>query len=170
MLPFGTLFAHSLWYGLVLSALLSALIIGTLAWRPMIWLDDAPAEVRAAVGPMSDQDRRAKRWTGVAFFVIIAGVCGAAMVALARLGGGAVTIIDAALSFFIIFLTFNLVDLILLDWLVVEAWRPGFIRFPGATQAMSFGGYAYHFRGFLIGIGFCFAGSLLFATIAVIIW
>uniref|UniRef100_UPI0035B22EF1 hypothetical protein n=1 Tax=Promineifilum sp. TaxID=2664178 RepID=UPI0035B22EF1 len=118
MLPLASLLDHSLFYGAILSVLMSALILGTLYLRPMAWAGDAPPDVRAAAGPLSDDDRRFKRVAGVVMLVILVGVFGAALAALARLGGGTVTFLDAAVSTFLIFTVFNLVDLLLIDWLL----------------------------------------------------
>ena len=57
MLPISTILSHSLLYGAVLSALLSAFIVATLLFRPMIWINDAPPDLRAAAGPMSAAGR-----------------------------------------------------------------------------------------------------------------
>ncbi|RIK15001.1 MAG: hypothetical protein DCC51_15195, partial [Anaerolineae bacterium] len=61
MIPLDLLLQHSLFYGVVLSVAMTALILVTLYGWPMIWVGDAPPEVRAAAPPMSDADRRAKR-------------------------------------------------------------------------------------------------------------
>ena len=170
MLPFNILFQHSLFYGAILSALLTALIVGTLYWRPMMWIGDAPKEVQAAAPPPSESDHRAKKLAGVLLFAIIAVVFGASVLGLRRLAGGELGFADAFVSTFIVFMTFNLVDLVLIDWLLVETWRPRFISFPGAEGMNLFGGYAYHFRGFLIGTAvYCLLGSLIIAAIASLI-
>ena len=46
MLPITAILSHSLLYGAILSLLLSALIVATLLRRPMIWINDAPPELR----------------------------------------------------------------------------------------------------------------------------
>lgn len=104
------------------------------------------------------------------FFAALFGVVVAALLALRRLAG-ALTFADAAVSTFIILMTFNLVDLLLLDWLLVETIRPGFITFPGVTGATAnpFGGYAYHFRGFFIGTGLSLAAAIVLAAVAVVV-
>jgi hypothetical protein len=158
---------HGLLYGAILSVLLSVLIVGSLYWRPMIWIGDAPKEVRAVAPPPTSADRRAKSILGVAFIAVLLGVIAKALLALRNLSGGALTFSDAFLVTFIIFETFNLVDLLIIDWLIVEWWRPSFITFPGAEGMNFFGGYGYHFRGFLIGTVMVLLGSLGVAGVAV---
>lgn len=170
MLPLSTLLAHSLLYGALFSALMTALILGTLAWRPMIWIGDAPADVQAAVGPMSAADRRARRLAGVVMLVIVGGVFAAALARLAALSGGALTFADAAVSTFLIYMTFNVVDLLLIDWLLLLAIRPRFMFFPGTENLAGNQDYAYHFRAFLKGTLLGVALSLLIAAVAVLVW
>lgn len=169
LLPLNTLLQHSFFYGMILSVILFALIAGTLYWRPMIWIGDAPPEAQAVAPPMSQGDRRVKRIVGIAAFVLLFGVLGAALVALRRLGGGQLAFGDAALSTFLIFMTFNLVDLLLIDWLLIVTLRPSFVMLPGTEQPMSYGDYGYHFRGFLKGTAGGVALSLVVAAVAVAI-
>jgi hypothetical protein len=158
---------HGLLYGAILSVLLSVLIVGSLYWRPMIWIGDAPKEVRAVAPPPTAADRRAKLILGVVFIAVLLGVIAKALLGLRNLSSGALTFSDAFLVTFIIFETFNLVDLLIIDWLIVEWWRPSFITFPGAEGMNFFGGYVYHFRGFLIGTVMVLLGSLGVAGVAV---
>lgn len=102
------------------------------------------------------------------FFAALFGVVVAALLALRRLAG-ALTFADAAVSTFIILMTFNLVDLLLLDWLLVETIRPGFIAIPGVDVPTMYGGYAHHFRGFLIGTGLSLAAAIVLAAVAVVV-
>jgi len=170
MLPFAALLSHSLFYGAILSVLTTALILVTLYLRPMAWAGDAPPDVRAAAGPLSDEDRRFKRVAGVVMLVILIGVFGAALAALARLGGEAVGFIDAAVSTFLIFMVFNLVDLLLIDWLLVVAVRPRFVLIPGTESLAGYGDYGYHFRAFLKGTVGGVLLALLVAAIGVAIY
>lgn len=169
MLPLNDLLAHSLYYGALLSALLSVLIIGSLYYRPMIWIDDAPAVIQAAALPMSAGDRRAKQLTGALFFAIMFGVAAVSLWQLRELSGGTLAYVEAALSLFIIFETFNLVDLLILDWLLIEWWQPAWLAIPGAEGLRFTRGYAHHFHGFLIGTALSAVFGLLLGAVAVVL-
>lgn len=171
MLPLSTLLQHSLFYGALLSAAMTAFILTTLYWRPMMWIGDAPAEVQAAAPPPSAADRRIKRVAGGLVFVVLLAILAVSLAALRRLAGGALSFADVAVSTFLIFMTFNLVDLLLIDWLVVETLRPGFITFPGVAGANLnlTGGYAYHFRAFLKGTMYGMVVSLVVAAVVVLV-
>lgn len=169
MLALNTLIQHSLLYGLILSAVMTALIVGTLYWRPMIWIGDAPADVQAAAPPMSATDRRVKRAAGGLVFGLLFGILAVALIGLRELAGGTLTFFDGALSSFIIFMTFNLIDLVIIDWVVVEWWRPSFIAIPGMETVTTTAGYGYHFRAFLKGTAGGVILSLVVATAAVVV-
>ena len=67
---------------------------------------------------------------------------------------------------FVAAFTFNLIDLLILDWLVFVTWRPRVIVLPGTEGLAGYGDYGFHFRGFLKGLVFCFAAGLLTALSA----
>ena len=66
------------------------------------------------------------------------------------------------------FLFFNLFDLLVIDWFVLLVLRPRFLlrlSAPGLSYEEIVGGYGYHFRGFVIGIGFVTVGGLAAAVL-----
>ena len=168
MLPINELLQHSLLYGAILSLLLSVLIIASLYLRPMVWIKDATPEVQAVAPPLTEGDRRAKAVVAVLFFAILIGTMVVGLITLRNLAGGSLTFIEAFLATFIILQTFNLVDLLILDWLIVEYWRPSFITFPGAEGLDLFAGYTHHFVGFLKGTAMGLAAGLVVGVIVVV--
>lgn len=161
MLPLSLLLQHSLLYGGILSLIMSVVIFGSLYLRPQIWVDDAPAAVRAALGPMSSRDRQLKRWLGIPTLLAVVGLLLHAILRLVTLSNGHPTFVDVALTTFLIIQVFNLVDLLLIDWLVVETIQPGFILIPGAEHLRGMRDYGFHFRAFLKGL----LGSLIASVI-----
>ena len=170
MLPISTILSHSLLYGAVLSLLLSAFIVVTLLVRPMIWLNDAPPEIRAAAGPIGPADLRLQRWGGVAFIGLLIVVPFVALAGLRGPAGGSLTFGQAALSAFVVLMTFNTVDLLLLDWLLVERLLPRRIAVPGAPGMPFTRGDAHHFRGFLIGTGLSLVAAVVMGGVAALLW
>lgn len=161
MIPFDLLLQHSLYYGAALSILMSAVIFMTLYFCPQIWVDDAPADIRRAVGPMSSSGRRIKRLVGIPTLFGVAALLVYSIVQLIGLGNGSVAFSDVALSVFLIVQVFNLVDLIIIDWLFVVFIRPSFLVVPGTEMLQGYQAYAFHFRGFLKGV----AGSLVASVV-----
>lgn len=170
MLSLSTILFHSLLYGALLSLLLSALIVVTLLYRPMIWINDAPPEVRAAAGPISAADRRRQRLAGAALLTLLVVFPVLALATLRPPAGGSLTFGQAALSAFVVLMTFNTVDLVLLDWLLVERLLPGRIAFPGAPGLRFTRGDAHHFRGFLIGTGLSLVAAVVMGGVAALLW
>ena len=50
-----------------------------------------------------------------------------------------------------LFFLFNLVDLLILDWLIVCRFTPRWLIIPGTEQVVMPKEYLYHFKGFLMG-------------------
>lgn len=87
------------------------------------------------------------------------------IVRLIGIGNSQVSFLDVALSIFLITQFFNFVDLLLIDWLVVETIQPSFLRFPGTEHLAGYWGYGFHFRGFLKGVLGSLIASLVIAGI-----
>jgi small-conductance mechanosensitive channel len=158
------IFLHALFYGLVLSFGLSSLILLTLYINPEMWLHDAPSAVQAQVGPMSARARRQRAFWSVPFFLLLFGVLA---LSIMRLGAvvGALTFTAVFVNVVVVLMTFNLVDLIIIDWLIVAYWRPQFIMLPGVNPDMwAENEYLFHFKGFLKGsVGIIIASPILAA-------
>ena len=50
-----------------------------------------------------------------------------------------------------LFFLFDLVDLLILDWLIVCSFAPRWLTIPGTEQIAMPKEYLYHFKGFLVG-------------------
>lgn len=162
----ATFFYHSFFYGAMLSTALSILILGSLYINPEIWLQDAPHEVQEKHGPMSAQAKRQRVWLVVAFAVAIIGVVGVSLYLLPAVIGGPLTFLTVFAHLWIIFMLFNLVDLLLIDWLIVEIVRPSFITQSPLGQLMAERNYRFHFQGFLKGsVGILLVSLLLTGVI-----
>ena len=170
MLPITTILSHSPLYGAILSALLSAFIVAPLLFRPMIWINDAPPDLRAAAGPMSAADHRFQRVSGAVFILLLVALAVMNLVGLRALAGGALTFWQAALSVFVVVMTFNTVDLLLLDWLLVERLLAERIVLPNAPGVRFTTGDAYHFRGFLIGTGLSLVAAVVIGGVVALVW
>lgn len=158
--------SHSLVYGAILSAVLTILILGSLYINPEMWLQDAPRDVQEKHGPMSAQAKRQRAWLAVAFAVAIIGVVGVSIYQLPAVLGGPLTFVTVFTHLWIMFTLFNVVDLLLIDWLIVEFIRPTFIVQSGLGQLMGERNYWYHFQGFLKGsVGILIASLLLAGVI-----
>jgi hypothetical protein len=59
---------------------------------------------------------------------------------------------------------FNLVDWLILDWLIFCTITPGLAVVPGTAGMAGYKNYAMHFRGFVVGSVFSIVLGLLIAT------
>jgi hypothetical protein len=64
---------------------------------------------------------------------------------------------------FLLLLVFNIVDLIVLDWLVFCTWTPSFLIIPGSEGSEAYKDYFYHFKASIIGTILSVVGGLLIA-------
>jgi hypothetical protein len=147
--------------GLILSALLSTLVVVTLRWNAESRLGDYPPDIRKAFGPMSAEARRVKLVGGLAFLVIVAGVLVRGLVELSHTSGGELAFLDAFVYTFIVGQVFNLIDLLVLDWLWFVTFSPAFIILPGTEGMAGYKDYGFHFRAFLVGL----VGGAVFSAV-----
>src|SRR5690606_22666383 len=64
-------------------------------------------------------------------------------------------------------LTFNVYDLLVLDFLVFSTWRPRWIVLAGTEGMAGYGDYRFHVAGFFRGLALSLVGGLLVAVGAV---
>lgn len=161
------LLQHSLVYGGVLSLLLSIVVMGSNYWNAEMWLGDYPADIQEQFGPMSEKAKRQRTPVGMLFFAIIVGTLVFSILGLLELSGGTLSFLDVFISTFVVVSVFNIVDLLIIDWLILVIIRPDFSVLPGTEGAAGYSDYGFHFRGFLVGIVFSLVASLITAGITV---
>jgi len=164
MPPWQLLLNNALLYGLALSLVLGAIMAISLVLAPDMWVGDYPPDIRAKVGPMSPRGARLRPFIAIPFFIAILVI---PVLALSSLAGrvGSVPFTAALASSFIVFLTFNLFDLLIADWLIFCTLRPSRIILPGTEGMAGYRDYRFHFIGFLKGLGFCLVGGLVVAAV-----
>jgi hypothetical protein len=155
----------------VLCAALGAVIVGSLAYNPRLWLQDAPPRARALAPPLSTSERRIRLLVAGLFVVTLVGVTAWSGQNLMARHGATLTFGTALAHFFGVFFLFNLFDLLVIDWLLLLVVRPAFLSrlsVPGLSYEETVGGFSYHLRAFLKGLGFVAAMSLMAAGAAVL--
>jgi hypothetical protein len=168
-MDFPTLLTHSLTYGAILSVLLIFTFLALFLISPASWVHDYPPDIKAAFGEMDARSRQWQRIAVIPTLLIMFGVPIWSVVRLADIGGPALTFWDVALSVFIVATTFNLVDLVILDWLVFVTWQPKRIVLPGTEGLAGYKDYGFHLKASLKGQVGIFVVSLVFAAVTVLI-
>ena len=160
---------HALEFGLILSAVLVALLLAVLRANPEIMLNDYPPDVKAKWGPITKSTKRQRAFVAAIFAVVIVGVVAWSLNAVRVLAAPDVTFGVALTHFAIMFGTFNVLDCFVLDWSLVY-WQPRFAILPGTEGMAGYKSYWFHFRGFLIGIPIVLLGSAIMAAFVSIIY
>jgi hypothetical protein len=159
------LFSTVIDYGVPCSLVLSTLILAMALRNPRFLLQDYPKDIQAAVPPKTPAERRASAyWATIFFLVLLAFPIAAALTTKASNGDFS----SIFLSTFGVAFLFNVVDWLILDWLIVCTITPRFVIIPGTKGMSGYKNYAMHFRGFLIGtifsifLGFIVAVALVY--------
>ena len=150
------------------SALFAALVLGSLAYEPMIWYSDYPAAMKEKAGP---QTLRGKRLGYLLIGPVLLVAVGSLVVSnlrLKRQNGGRLSFGAALANAYGLFTLVNLFDTVVLDYLLLTKVQPRFAVLPG-TEEMNMADYAppaLHAANFLkgCGVGLVAAGLVAFVT------
>ncbi len=154
--------------GSLLSVLASITILGILRFNPRLFLQDYPDVIQERVHPKTDQEKRLSLMVGIPFLILLLLVPFLSTLSLAKQVGE-----DKFFSLFInafgVTFLFNLVDLLVLDWLIFCLITPDFLVIPGTKGMQAYKDYRFHFRAFLIGTALSIVAGLGIAGIVLIL-
>ena len=162
------LLQHGLLYGAILSVLMSIAFIGTAYLNPEIWLSDYPPDIREKYGPMSERAIRQRKLMGIPVFLVLLGTMVFSIFRFTQLSGE-LTFFAAFILTFVMLMVFNLVDLLVLDWLIFVTIQPRIIVLPGTEGMEGYRDYGFHFRAFLKGVAGSLIAGLMVAGVVVVI-
>ena len=137
--------------GLILSACVSLFITITMWVNPRIWLHDYPKDIQAMVPPKSEREKRLSLLLGIPFLVFMFAYPFYSTLTFRNTTPGEISFVMLAINAFGVIFTFNLIDWLILDWLMFCTITPSFVVIPGSEGARGYKDYGFHFRGFLIG-------------------
>jgi hypothetical protein len=157
--------SHALLYGVLLSAVLFTLILGVVKINPEIMLNDYPPDIQAKYVPMSERTKRQRIPVAILVVAVMVGIVTLSFRGVRGDLQGDLLFLPAFLHLFVMFSLFNLLDWLVLDWLIVVTIRPGFMILPGTEGMAGYGDYGFHFRGFLIGTVITSVTSVLVAAV-----
>jgi hypothetical protein len=163
LLDWQLLFYDAVFYGLVLSLVLTILTVvsGTIALD--MFVDDYPPDIRQKYGPMSPRAARLRPYVAALLFITVLVVPIIGLFAL-QAEILAVPFLPALVFSVTTLLVFNIYDLIILDWLFFCTIQPRAMVLPGTEGMAGYRDYRFHFLGFLKGLGFSAVGGLLIAV------
>ncbi len=153
--------------GAVLAGLATLVILLSLRANPRIWLSDFPPDIRNAVPPKTGAEKRQSLWWGLPLFAILLGGPVVSCLLLERR-------LTAPASFGMLFVhayavasIFNVIDLLVIDWLVICAFTPRWLVIAGTEGMAGYTDYRHHFRGFLVG---CLASAVFALPAAALVY
>ncbi|MCI0765086.1 nitroreductase [Bacillus sp. TL12] len=150
--------------GAIMSIILSIMILGLLYYNPRLWLNDYPKDIQKAVLPKTIDEKRQTLYFGIVYNVILFGTPLISTFLLNQ--HEKLLFINAFLHSFGILMIFNLVDLLIIDWLIFCWITPRFVVIPSTEGMKGYKNYRMHLRGAMIGTPFLIIASLFIAGIA----
>ena len=146
------------------------LILVVVRINPEIMLKDYPPDIQAKYGPMSERTKRQRAPVAVVVIVVMLAIGTLSFRGVGANSGGDISFLEAFLHLFVMFSAFNLLDWLVLDWLIAVTIRPGFMILPGTEGLAGYEDYGFHFRGFLIGIVITSVTSILVAAVVAVLF
>ena len=132
----GFVIRESLAIGAVLSTVLAILIVVSLMINKEMWLQDYPPDVKAKWGPISEKAKRQRFVFAICLFGVLIGAMAYDVIRLEVVLGTPPSFLMIFASIVIVFSLFNLVDAIIIDWLILLVLWPGLGVLPG-TEGMA---------------------------------
>ena len=151
--------------GGVMSALLGAIVMASLAYDAEMWHQDYPPDIQERAGPMSERAKRERLVVAVPLFAILFGAPLRSNLKLKRERGGELSFAAAAANAYAVWLVFNLFDLLVLDYLILIGLNPRFAVLAGTEGMPSYRDIRHLFLGFLKGMVVGLIPSLLIALL-----
>jgi len=153
---------HALFYNLVV---IGYLVILMMSVSPRIWgYSDYSEEIKDKVPKQTKKEKRLAILVTVPWMVFTLGFPILSTYLLKGKLGGEISYWTAFLNIFVMASIANLVDLVVLDWLVVSTITPTFVMIPG-TEKADYEDFTFHYKAQGIGSIVIFALCFIFAFI-----
>jgi hypothetical protein len=129
--------------------------------NPRYMMQDYPPQITAHIPPQTKAEKKASLIYGFPFLFILAGF----PLVLGLIGKFSLqqSFLQIGLQIFALVFSFNLLDLLILDWLVFCTLTPPFMVLPGTEGNPGYKNYHFHFIAFLKGSLFSVIASVCFA-------
>ena len=138
-------------YGLLWSVLWIIYVYIIVKVFPWEMLHDYPKDIQEAstlAEPDDKQKKNAKIFSIVGAVVLFVSIF---LFGLIQFKGSRTGFISVLLFMFIVVIMWNIVDLLIMDWIVVCTITPKWVVIEGTKGCAGYKDYWFHFKGFLIG-------------------
>jgi hypothetical protein len=153
--------------GAILSFLASLWLILALWVNSRIFLHDYPAAIQEKVPKKNRAEKSLTYVFGIPFMLLL--LLGPFFSTLALKAHRETEFLILWLNAAGVVLVFNVVDWLILDWLIFCTLTPRFIIIPGSEGMVEYKDYRFHFYGFLKGTLFSIFSGLIIAGIVFVI-
>ena len=136
--------------------------------NPRYMMQDYPPEITADILAQTSEEKRAGMKYGLPFLLTLAVF--PLLVGLVFKFLGPASFVEIWLRIFILMFSFNLVDLVILDWLIFCSLTPSFMVLPGTEGHPGYKNYRFHFIGFLKGTLIVLVASLLISGLTEVVF
>ena len=133
--------------GLLLTVIFSVVVVGTIVWKPRLWMHDFPADIQALMPPKTELEKRQTIMMAIPFFILLFGGLGLTAVRYGTVNG----FFAMVLHIYLVWQIVNVFDLVIIDWcgmMLIDPLNPPFANTEGAKGYRDFG---FHFFGFIKG-------------------
>jgi len=132
----GLVIRESLAIGMMLSTVVTMMIVVSFIINKEMWLQDYPPDVKAKWGPISEKAKRQHLVFAILLFGMMIGTMAYDVIRLKLLLGAPPSSLAIFASIVIVFALFNIIDAVIIDWLILLVIWPGLIVLPG-TEGMA---------------------------------
>lgn len=130
----GSVTRESLAIGILLSAVETIMTVVSFLINKEMCLDKYSPEVKAKWGPISGKARRQHFLFAFFFFGMLISALAYDVIRLERLSAAPPSFLAIFTSIVIVLSLFNLVDAVIIDWLILQVLWPGLARLPGTED------------------------------------
>lgn len=127
----------------VTSILFVVIVLVSLTYNPRLWIQDFPKEMQAEMAPLSRGERVARVLVAVLLLVVVIGIPLLSVLRLKSMQGG-ITFLEGFLHIWFIFMSVNVVDLVIIDWAIGVWWGPEFLSTPEIDPLRQYNTYRFH--------------------------
>lgn len=137
----------------VTCSLFVVIVLGSLAYNPRLWIQDFPKEMQAEMAPLSRGERLGR---GLVAILLVGLVIGMPLLSVLRLKSaqGSITFLEAFLHIWLVFMSVNIVDIVIIDWAIGLWWQPDVLSTPEIQPLSQHNTYQFHrlehFKGTLL--------------------
>lgn len=142
------------------------LVVG--GFNPRLFLNkgDLPEDILAVVPPKTPREKKLSLLAGIPLIALFFILPAWSAVSFKAQAGGSVSFFTLFLHVLIIVMMFNLFDLVVIDWFILNTLTPRFMVFPGTEGFAGYKDRMFHLRAHARALPGVLVGVLIISAIA----